>query len=341
MLKANTPLARVIEQYLEDAKEELAPSTWQPYSSRLRGLLVMLSADLAKDALRRGSVMAEPTLADLVPANFTTILRTLKNSGHVYSARGKAIALRALGTYLAKGEYWYIIDREIRVSVMHDLVIPEMPATGRPVYEDRDLLSIREVASAHPTRPYFHTAMQFVYELGLRAGFEAMTLAFDDVHLPTGRHDPGYVQIREENTKTEAGIRKIPLEPAVTEAIQRYVRMERPRYAGQGKEVETMFLTVDGLNHGYSGWNSMLQRFRRLVLAHDPEVHFQASRHRGTRTLKLRETGEYNDSEIMQLMGWSSPKMIRRYSGAVPMSAFRGRRGTTGAIAAAPRRRTA
>jgi hypothetical protein len=51
----------------------------------------------------------------------------------VYSARGKAIALRALGTYLAKGEYWYIIDREIRVSVMHDLVIPEMPATGRPV----------------------------------------------------------------------------------------------------------------------------------------------------------------------------------------------------------------
>jgi integrase len=337
MLKPTTPLADVFAQYLADAREELGPRTWQPYKSHLTMALRAVSDLLALEAHRRAQVAPGVTLADFVPANFTKYLRTLKKD-HIYSARGKAIALRAVGTYLAEGEYWYYGEVRARVSVMAELEIPEMPSSGRPVYADHELVTIREAAASHPTRPYFHAAMQMVHELGLRAGFEAMTLRLADVHLPQGRNDDGYIQVLEKNSKTPAGARAVPLEPAVVEAIQRYLRMERPPYLGP-KDEEALLLTVDGTNYAYSGWNSMLQRFKGCVKAADPDMRYQASRNRGTRTFKLRESRDYSDSEIMQLQGWSSPKMIGRYSGRLPRSAFRGRRGTTAVKLAMPIRR--
>jgi hypothetical protein len=54
-----------------------------------------------------------------------------------------------------------------------------------------------------------------------------------------------------------------------------------------------------------------------------------ASQNRGTRTARSRETGEYEDSEIMEIQGWSTHKRSADSRARVPLSAFRGRSGTT------------
>lgn len=59
----------------------------------------------------------------------------------------------------------------------------------------------------------------------------------------------------------------------------------------------------------------------------DPAIRYQASRNRGTRTAKLR--GTLQDSEIMQLMGWSTTGMIGRYAGEIPIEQIARKLGAT------------
>lgn len=314
-LSAGTPLRSVFDAYLEAQRNTLRPSTYQPRKSHLTVLhdLLQEALNAAAREARRG---ARPlTLDDFTTENIQPIVDGLRGQ-QLYNARGKAVAARAVGAWLAETGKWYVGDERIPGSVLYRLRIPQDKKTGRQVYEEHELQTIRQAATSHPSRPYFHLAAQRMDELGIRAGFEAMTVRLRDVHLAQRRGEVSFIRIQEDNTKTDAGAREVPLEPDHAMAFRSYVELERPAYAGSAETAQPFFLTVRGGPFTYGGWNSFRRRFKRLVQQLDPTIDYKASRNRGTRTKKLRPKLE--DSEIMQVMGWDSPTMIGRYAGKIP-----------------------
>lgn len=109
------------------------------------------------------------------------------------------------------------------------------------------------------------------------------------------------------------GVWKVPMEPFARDAILAYIRIERPDYHGRPDE-EPLFLTAA---YAASGWHSMAQRLRRWCA--EDGIAFKQHRLRPTRTRLLHEAG-WEDSAIMEALGWKSVAMLRRYLGKIPVS---------------------
>jgi integrase len=152
---------------------------------------------------------------------------------------------------------------------------------------------------------------------GFRAK-EARLMLLRNVIMPKSGESQGHFIIEsEDGTKRgTAGVRIVPMEPVAREAIQRYVRQERPSYKGSGRD-EPLFLADDGEDLTASGWHAMAQRLRRMAKAEG--VEFKQHRLRSTRARLLHEA-DIPDSAIMEMLGWSSIGMLRRYLGTIPIS---------------------
>lgn len=61
----------------------------------------------------------------------------------------------------------------------------------------------------------------------------------------------------------------------------------------------------------------MAQRLRRLIQADG--IAFKQHRLRSTCARRLHEAN-YQDTAIMEILGWSSVAMLRRYLGKIPVS---------------------
>jgi len=93
------------------------------------------------------------------------------------------------------------------------------------------------------------------------------------------------------------------------------MRRGRPKYIGSGDE--PLFLTDDGRAFSREGWASMAQRLRRQIAQEG--IQFKQHRLRSTCSRRLHEAG-YQDTEIMEILGWSSIAMLRRYLGKIPVT---------------------
>jgi integrase len=111
------------------------------------------------------------------------------------------------------------------------------------------------------------------------------------------------------------GVRTVPMEPLAVEPIREYVRRGRPAYVGAGDE--PLFLTNDGRPLTRDGWATMAQRLRRRLA--EEGIAFKQHRVRSTCARRLHEAG-YPDSAIMEILGWSSMAMLRRYLGKIPIA---------------------
>ena len=105
------------------------------------------------------------------------------------------------------------------------------------------------------------------------------------------------------------------MEPLAVEPIREYVRRARPAYVGAGDE--PLFLTDDGRAFSRDGWATMAQRLRRTLAAEG--IAFKQHRLRSTCARRLHEAG-YPDSAIMEILGWNSMAMLRRYLGKIPVA---------------------
>jgi integrase len=120
----------------------------------------------------------------------------------------------------------------------------------------------------------------------------------------------GHVVIR--HSKTEDGLRILPLDPEAESAIQRYISYGRPRYTGHGEE--PLFLTDDGKS-GLSAHGMSALRGRIKKRAEAEGLHgFMWHRARGYATKRLQRKN-VPTNVIMQIGGWTSPEMVRRYVG--------------------------
>jgi integrase len=112
-------------------------------------------------------------------------------------------------------------------------------------------------------------------------------------------------------SKTNAGIRRIPLDPAADRALRDYVARGRPAYHADGPE--PMFLTDTGAMFTYWGWTSLARRLGERMRAAGFNG-FMQHRARGS-TAKLLQRRGVPLNVIQQIGGWEGPEMVRRYIG--------------------------
>jgi integrase len=287
------PLGEAVAEYLADIQLRLKPSTLRTYTSYLLAFL---------DSVER------PTLRHLMPQQVKTFVNAYVRTGHLHAGHNAAIALKALSTYLANEKIFFGPGG---VATLAGVDIPVVPRTSRPAYTTEDVLRIEAVIATLPNATLLSAIHWLQLATGLRSN-ETRLLALNDVVLPTAANDyQGHIVIREHTTKSTAGAREIPLDPRAAKAIRRYLNDGRPPFSSSGPE--PLFLTRSGTVFAEGGWHSLHRRLRLALLGRQ-FVGYKQHRNRNTWTRDSLELGT-PETAIVQMGGWGSVDMLRRYHG--------------------------
>lgn len=292
------PLTEAIAWFLEDARSEIQETTWLSYRSVLNSFVRWLPE-------------ADQTLASVEPE---TVQRFVRNTAaNVNTRRNKVIAIKSLATYLARKRIWYAGSEDVRMSVLREVKAPQPSAKGMPGYRHEEVVTMVHAVREGPNG-LRNAAVLWVELHGFRAK-EVRLLLLRNVVLPKFGDRGEFVIEDEASTKRGTnGVRTVPMEPLAVEPIREYVRRRR-RYVGTGDE--PLFLTDDGRAFSREGWAAMAQRLRRKLA--EEGIAFKQHRLRSTCARRLHEAG-YSDSAIMEILGWSSMAMLRRYLGKIPVA---------------------
>lgn len=298
------PLAEAIGWYMADA-EGLEPSTLRRY----RSCFSMFTRWLPEQ---------ERVLASVEPGRAERWVRT---SPVYHSRMNRIIALRSFSRYLAERKIWYDGDATMHLPTLRDLKVPQPLPKGTPAYRDEEVRQI--IHNLPETRTSLRTMAIVAVELhGFRAK-EVRTMLIRNVVLPRKGEVMGHFIIdSRKQTKSNDGVRIVPMEPVAKDAVLRYLRIERPTFTGEGDE--PLFLTEKGEAISEDTWFSLVRRVQREVEA-ETGIRFRQHRFRSHRVAQLHADG-VPDSQIIELMGWEPQnglRMLRRYAGRVPLSTLK------------------
>lgn len=298
------PLREAIEWFLSDYASEIQPSTLRTYRERLCAFCAWLPEG------RR-------TLASLEPE---TVERWLRTAANRHTRMNRTIALKSFARYLADRKVWFAGSDDARASVLRGLRQPQPSNRGTPGYKDAEIRAILRCVPETATR--LRTLAIIAVELhGFRAK-EVRTMLLKNIVFPTKADPMGHFIIdTRKRTKSDAGIRMVPMEPVARDAITRYVHSERASFRGEAEE--TLFLTENGMPFTEGGWDAMIGRLRNALKAEG--IAFRQHRFRSTRAQQLHAAG-VPDSSIIELLGWgtdSGQRMLHRYVGQIPLSTLK------------------
>lgn len=302
MKRPDFALAEAIGWFLAD--HDVAPSTMRRYRSNLGLFCRWLPED-------------QRVLASLEPE---TVHRWVRTSTVHHTRMNRIIALRSFTKYLAERKLWYEGTDAVRLSVLRDVPVPQPSAKGTPAFRDDEVRSIVQHVPEGPT--YLRLQAVIAVELhGFRAK-EVRTMMLRNIIVPTHGEVMGHFIVdSRKQTKSNAGVRIVPMEPYAKDAIARYIRSGRPAFTGDGDE--PLFLTEQGRPMSEDTWNSMLRRLRATLAS--ASVNFKQHRFRSYRARQLHAAG-VQDSWIIEMMGWedgNAERMLRRYLGRVPLSTLK------------------
>lgn len=222
--------------------------------------------------------------------------------------------MKSLATHLAKKKIWYAGTEEARLSVLREVKAQQPSSKGMPGYSKTELVAMIHAVAQGPNR-LRNVAVLWTELHGFRAK-EVRLLLLRNVVMPKfGERGEFIIEAESATKRGTAGVRTVPMEPLALEPIREYVRRGRPAYIGAGDE--PLFLTEDGRAFSREGWAGMAQRFRRQIAVEG--VAFKQHRLRSTCARRLHEA-DYPDSVIMEILGWSSMAMLRRYLGKIPVA---------------------
>ena len=298
MRREDASLADAVAEYLSEAQLRLKPSTLRTYVSYLKGYVASFP---------------KPELRHLTPGPVKAYAAHYVKNGQVHAAHNATIALKALSTYLAKEGIFYAPGG---VPTLAGVDLPSVPKTSRPAYTPEEVLGIEKVIATLDSARLISAVHLLQLATGIRSN-ETRLLRLRDVALPSPANDyKGHIIVREDTTKTAAGAREIPLDHLAAKAIRRYLHDERPTFTGEGPE--PLFLTRSGLGFGDSAWHDVHQRLRIALEARGIKGYKQ-HRNRNTWTRDALEAG-IPETAIVQMGGWGSVDMLRRYHGKLSTS---------------------
>ena len=205
-----------------------------------------------------------------------------------------SVVFRALQQFFG----WLVREEEIDRSPMDRMRAPSVPEQPAAVLTDdqlravlvtcegRDLVARRDAAN-----------IRLFVDTGCRRG-EIAGLTTEDVDL-----DDQVVRVVGKGSR----VRVVPFGAKTAQALGRYLRLrDRDKWAHMG----ALWLGEKGRGPmGADGIRQMLER--RGQSAGVPGLHAHAFRHTAAHRWNANGGGE---SDLMRLMGWRSPQMLRRYA---------------------------
>lgn len=192
----STPLTSALESFVRD-RWNLKPNTIRTYSN----------------AIKRFAKTYE-TLADLTPDNVNDYLASIAD--HKTMSRNDCIALHQLAA-------WAVQRGIFTTDPLASVKLPRGRHGRRKPFDDVEvgrILGAIEDLSALGLRDKCIVALSI--QTALRPA-EVWQLELADVNLREG-----YLRVREETTKTEAGARVVPIEPQIIALLDAYIQDLRP-----------------------------------------------------------------------------------------------------------------
>lgn len=245
------------------------------------------------DYLARTGGPAEPR--DLKREHVEGLILDLQNRGR--TASGVSLVYRSLQQlmkYLGQEE-------EIDRSPMEHMSAPVIPEQSTPVLTDDDLKALLATCPNKTFVDLRDTALLrlFIATGGRRAEIAGLTVQAVDLDTDTLRL---FGKGRRE--------RHVTLSPKTAQALERYLRVRRrDRFADH----PALWLAERGRGPlTYSGIAQVLKRRGRE--AGLGEIHAHQFRHTAAHAWLAADGSE---SDLMRVMGWRSPQMLRRYGASL------------------------
>lgn len=205
-----------------------------------------------------------------------------------------SVVFRALQQFFG----WLIREEEIERSPMDRMRVPAVPEQPVAVLTDDQL---RAVLASCDGREFVDrrdaALIRLFVDTGCRRG-EIAALRTEDVDL-----DDQVIRVVGKGSR----VRVIPFGAKTAQAVGRYLRMrDRDKWA----HMDALWLGEKGRGpFGADGIRQMLER--RGTAAGIPGLHAHQFRHTAAHRWNANGGGE---SDLMRLMGWRSPQMLRRYA---------------------------
>jgi site-specific recombinase XerD len=272
------PVAELVEDFERSLRaQKKSPKTIQGYTDTARRFAAFLEAQ------------GLPTRVDGVERRHV--------EGWVIDQLERHAPATAAGRYRYLQQFWrwVVAEGERETSPMAAMSPPKLPERPVPVFEPgelRALLRVTEGQSFEARRD--HAILRLFMATGVRlnemAGMTTESLARDEqAVLVVGKGDRG---------------RWVPYSDRAAQALDRYLRLRR-RHAQA--ELEWLWIGQRGRLTA-SGITQVLRR--RAVQAGVADVHPHRFRHD---TAHRAQVAGIAESDLMEVFGWRSPEMVRRY----------------------------
>jgi site-specific recombinase XerD len=196
--------------------------------------------------------------------------------------------------YLQQFWRWAVAEGERETSPMAGMSPPKLPERPVPVFESSDLRALLKVTDGQTFEARRDHAILRLFMTGVRlnemAGMAVDSLARDEqAVLVIGKGDRA---------------RWVPYNDKAAQALDRYWRMRRRH---EFADLDALWIGQRG-RLTVSGITQLLRR--RAKQAGVPDVHPDRFRHDTARRALAAGAAE---SDVMEIFGWRSPEMVRRY----------------------------
>lgn len=275
MLSKTTPFATASETYLR-SRHDLEEPTKHGYRKTFSRFARQYVA-----------------LGDLTTSNVNAFLEGL---GHAPTmARNDAIALRGIGKWAAKVGVF-------RRNPLESVELPRGRGGHREPIRDQDVPKIIRAAEDSALGFRDKAIVVLAFSAALRVPSEIFQLRVEDVDTRGG-----WVTVRRDATKTDAGVRTIPLDPQAVSALEEYLAV-RPGIGGP------LWLNNHGDPFTKYGFDSVLYRLVRRMKAQGVVFTPYQMRHTGI-TNWVRSGVE--TPIVKQLAGHKSIVTTQNYVGKI------------------------
>ena len=263
-------------------------------SGLLRGFRLALSVEGLKprtidDYVRSVQAFAghlgQRSPRSITPTDVRAYISEFQNGHSPKTVREAQLGLRRFFRFLLQ-------EGEVRSDPMREMRLPTCRVDPQPTYSEAEVKRLILVCD-HKTRTGTRDRAMLLtlFDTGVRVG-ELVSMG-----LPNWEH-------RTVRVEGKTGVREVPLGMATLQALDRYVRRwaitESPFWRGK---------------KGAVTGSGVLQIIRRLSRRADVP-HKGVHAFRRAAAAQMKRLG-MNDSDILEVMGWRSVEMLRRYTAAV------------------------
>lgn len=276
--RLSTPLSEAIASF-ERSRWDLRPSTKLGYLKTLRRFAQLYG-----------------TLADLTAENVNDYLASVAD--HRTMARNDCIALRQLSQWATKAGIF-------STDPLRSVELPRGRGGKRKPFPDGEVPAIIKAAAESSFGPRDKAVVVLGLSAALRPA-ELWQLLLTDVNIREG-----WLTVRLETTKTDAGERSIPLDPQAIAALDEYVSDYR------GNKEGPLFLNNRGVAFRYWGFMAMFARLHNRL--REQGVEFSSYRMRHTGITNWARSG-VEAPMLKQLAGHKSIVTTQNYIGRMSRS---------------------